>query len=58
MRPPGACAGIRLAKLEVIILDFYDCGIIEVGVLDTEDIHQRIADEVGIANHQVSVVMT
>ena len=51
MRPPGAGACIRLAKLEVIILDFYDCGIIEVGVLTTEDIAEGIADEMGIADH-------
>ena len=58
MRPPGADAGIRLAKLEFIILDFNYCGIIEVGVFTTEDIAEGIADKVGIANHQVSVVMT
>ena len=39
------------------MLDSNDCGIIEVGVFATEDVTERIADEVGVANHQVGTMM-
>ena len=40
-----------------IISYFYNGGIIEVGVLAIEDVAKRIANEMGVANHQVSAVM-
>ena len=38
-------------RFRLIISDYYHSGVIEVGVFATEDVAQRIADEVGIANH-------
>ena len=40
-----------------IILDYYHGGIIEVGVFAAEDVAERIADEMGVTNHQVGTVM-
>ena len=36
---------------------FNHSGIIEVGVFATEEVAERVADKVGVANQQVGMVM-
>ena len=39
------------------ISDFYQGGIVKVGVFTAEDISEWIADEVSVANHHVGGMM-
>lgn len=48
---------VVLERKNKIILYFNCCGVIEVGIFATEDVAEGIADEVGIANHQVGTMM-
>ena len=47
----------RFLAQKFIILYFNHSGIVEGSIFATEDVAERIADKVGIANHQVSAMM-
>ena len=49
-------AGKSLVQ-KFIILDFNHGGVVEVGVFATEEVAERVAYKVGVANHQVGTVM-